>query len=319
MSTATVPSNIISYVPLGEKTEIHLSLERVAKYLVVPTKSGKMPSAEQVMKFMMLCKAQSLNPWVNDAYLVGYDSKDGPSFSLITAHQAFLKRAEASDEFDGIESGVIVKRSGEITERSGKVVYDGETLVGGWAKVHRKDRKIACYDSVQFSTYNTGRSRWAADPSGMIVKVAEAAALRKSFPSNLASLYCQEEMEHVRNSKENVIEGEIVERTTPVATSRTERLKEAKRPAPEPVAIEQVEDTLPEVEAPEPPAVDDDISVKVNAVRQALKLAVPSQEKRAAIYAEIGIEDPTDDSHFDLYAIGSLWDRISEINEGNKE
>ncbi len=106
---------------------------------------------------------------------------------------------------------------------------------------------------------------------------------------------------------------------TPVTTSRTERLKEAKRPAPEPVAIEQVEDTLPEVETPEPPVVDDDIAVKVNAVRQALKLAVPSQEKRAAIYAEIGIEDPTDDSHFDLYSIGSLWDRISEINEGSKE
>lgn len=190
---------IITYVPLGEREEVNLTVPRVRQFLCVPTKSGKMPSDDQVIKFMMLCKAQSLNPWVNDAYLVGYDGKDGPQFSLITAHQSFLKRAEASPEFDGLESGVIVSVDDNITERQGDLLLNGETLVGAWARVHRRDRKVPSYDSLNLATFNTGRSRWAADPAGMIVKCAEASALRKAFPSTLAAMYCKEEMDRQRD------------------------------------------------------------------------------------------------------------------------
>ena len=190
---------VISYVPLGEREEIHLTLARTKKFLCVPTRSGKMPTDEQVVKYMMLCKAQSLNPWVNDAYLVGYDGKDGPTFSLITAHQALLKRAEASKDFDGMESGVIVFRDDVITERPGDLILKGETLIGGWARVYRKDRRIPSYDALNIETFSTGRSRWAADPSGMIVKCSEASALRKAFPSTLAAMYCREEMDRNRD------------------------------------------------------------------------------------------------------------------------
>lgn len=211
MSTATKPQPAangkpteltISYVPLGETETIHLTLDRVRRFLCTPTKSGKYPSDEQVMKFMMMCKAQSLNPWLNDAYLVGYDSKDGPSFSLITAHQSFLKRAEASSHFDGMESGVIVLRDGEIKERAGDLLLNGEELVGGWARVHRRDRSVPSYDAVNLKTFDQGRSRWNADKAGMIVKCAEASSLRKAFPSTLAALYCREEMDLQHESTE---------------------------------------------------------------------------------------------------------------------
>lgn len=208
----------ITYVPLGETAEITLSLGMVKKFLCIATKSGKMPTDEQVVKYMMLCKAQSLNPWVNDAYLVGYDGKDGPQFSLITAHQSFLKRAEASPEFDGIESGVIVARGDAITERQGDLLLNGETLVGAWARVHRRDRTVPSYDSLNLSTFNTGRSRWAADPAGMIVKCAEASALRKAFPSTLAAMYCKEEMDRHREATP------VTADTRPKTERLTERL-----------------------------------------------------------------------------------------------
>lgn len=208
MSTVAVPTNgtaianrsesVITYIPLGEQEPIHLTLDRVKRFLCVPTRSGKMPSDEQVMKYMMLCKAQSLNPWVNDAYLTGYDSKDGPSFSLITSHQAILKRAEASSQYDGMESGVIVLRNDEMTERQGDLVLKGEVLVGGWARVHRKDRSIPSYDALNLSTFDKNQSRWNSDKAGMIVKCAEASALRKAFPSTLAAMYCKEEMDRER-------------------------------------------------------------------------------------------------------------------------
>ena len=218
MTANKPPETVISYIPLGESESISLTLSRVKQFLCVPTRSGKLPSDEQVIKYMMLCKAQSLNPWVNDAYLVGYDGKDGPQFSLITAHQAFLKRAEASHEFDGLESGVVVIQDGNVTERQGDMVLPGETLVGGWARVHRRDRSVPAYDSLALKTYDTGRSRWAADPAGMIVKCSEASALRKAFPSTLAAMYCKEEMDRNRETSDAV--------PTVETRSKTERLTE---------------------------------------------------------------------------------------------
>jgi len=257
MSTVAVPTNgtaianrsesVITYIPLGEQEPIHLTLDRVKRFLCVPTRSGKMPSDEQVMKYMMLCKAQSLNPWVNDAYLTGYDSKDGPSFSLITSHQAILKRAEASSQYDGMESGVIVLRDGNITERPGDLVLKGEELVGAWAKVHRRDRKVPSYDALNLKTFDQGRSRWSADPAGMIVKCAEASALRKAFPSTLAAMYCKEEMDRERDSREHVPQVD----TRTKADRLAQRLVDSLPPADyKPQPIEPLKEEESQVESP---------------------------------------------------------------------
>lgn len=186
----------VTYVPIGEKEEIVLSVKQVENFLCVKTRSGKIACREDIIKFMMLCKAQGLNPWVNDAYLVGYDTNDGPKFQLIPAHQALLKRAELSKEYDGMESGVcVIDKDGNLTERQGDLVLRNETLVGGWARVYRRDRKVPSYDSLKLETFSTGKSRWSADPAGMICKCAQASALRAAFPSTLAQMYCREEME----------------------------------------------------------------------------------------------------------------------------
>jgi phage recombination protein Bet len=190
----------MSYVPLGATEKMELKYNFVRDFLATPTKSGKLPSNGDIIKFMMLCSARALNPWEGDAYLLGYDSNDGPVFSLITAIQALLKRSELCEEFDGIESGVIVKSNGELTERMGTMVMDDEVLIGGWARCYRKDRKVPFYQSVQLRTYDTQRSRWGKDKPGMIQKIAKAAVLREAFPNHLAGLYTREEMDTVEAS-----------------------------------------------------------------------------------------------------------------------
>lgn len=187
---------VVKYAPMGSAEEIELKFEYVEKFLVEPTKSGKLPSRAEVIKFMMLCKARQLNPWEGDAFLLGYDTDEGPKFSLITAVQAFLKRAELNPEFDGIIGGIIVARGSEIIEREGSFYMPGdEVIVGGWAKAFRKDRKNVFYASVPISVYSTGRSRWKKDPGGMIQKVAKSACLREAFPNQLAQLYLREEFD----------------------------------------------------------------------------------------------------------------------------
>ncbi len=103
----------MSYTPVGETSPVELSVKTVQRFLTAPTRSGKQPNQADVVRFMMLCQARGLNPWVGDAFLVGYDSKDGPQFNLITSHQALLKRAECCKEYRGRESGVIVQAKGE--------------------------------------------------------------------------------------------------------------------------------------------------------------------------------------------------------------
>lgn len=192
----------IAYMPLGSKVEIELTFGMVRKFLCKPTKNGVWPGEADIVKFMMLCKSRELDPWSGDAWLTGYDGKDGPEFSLITAQQAFLKRAEVSPEFNGIESGVIIKNAeGTIEFREGDITYDKEILLGAWSKVYRKDREKVFYDALKFSTYDKGYSRWKADPAGMIVKCAESSTLRKAFPTQLGGLYTAAEMQYISQER----------------------------------------------------------------------------------------------------------------------
>lgn len=193
----------VKYTPFGETDEIDLSFAQVRNFISARTKKGMLPNDEDIVKFLMLCKARLLNPWVGDAYLVGYDTQDGPVFSLITAIQALFKRAEANPNFNGIQSGVIVQNArGEIIEREGDFTLPAERLVGSWCKVFRRDRDVSFYDALKLGTYDKGFGQWKNDKEGMIVKCAEASALRKAFPSQLSGLYVSQEEDAIRASKE---------------------------------------------------------------------------------------------------------------------
>lgn len=217
------------FTPFGEQREIILTPSLISDVLAVRTKKGRGPSKADVRIFLERCAAQGLNPYTGDAFLIGYDNDDDTAtFSLITSHQALLKRAEPHPKYDGLESGVIVipkssqggaglrdsKPTAEEIEaekakarpiselalnRPGELVYPDELILGGWAKVFRNDRTRPAIAVLQFSVYNTGYSRWKKDPGGMIVKCAEASALREAFPTTLGGLYIAQEMEALQH------------------------------------------------------------------------------------------------------------------------
>lgn len=319
-TTAKPQEKAIMFIPLGEKEAISLTISQVKRFLCVPTRSGQLPSDEQVVKFMMLCKAQSLNPWVNDAYLVGYDSKDGPSFSLITSHQAMLKRAEASEDFNGIESGVVVQSNGQTTERPGKIVFEGEKLVGGWSRVHRKDRSVPTYDSVALATYNTNRSRWAADPAGMIVKVAEAAALRKTYPSNLADLYCKEEMqkdEHQQADPSGSLDGNLPEKPA-TRVEAAKQMASRSRPAAVEQAVEQVADQYSVENEPQGPSQDVVGEEEIKRLLDAVQALIPDdKEERLRLYQSAGC-DPLK-KKWPVDGVAKVWAWVEEQHESRKQ
>lgn len=192
----------MEFVPFGGKDPIKLSIAIVRRLIAVPTATGKLPSDDDCIKFMMMSKARLLNAFEGDAFLIGYDTKDGAKFSLITAHQAFLKRAELNPEYNGMKSGVMVMHDGKLCESEGDFMFDDDVLVGGWACVYFKNREHPMLKKVNLKRFNTGRSIWAKDPAGMIVKVAEADALRSSFPTMLGGMYLREELDAQEPAKE---------------------------------------------------------------------------------------------------------------------
>jgi phage recombination protein Bet len=184
----------VEYKPFLSEQQLTLTPRMVIRFMCKPTRSGKVVTKEQALHFCMLCKARGLNPWEGDAYIVGYDAKDGPEFSLITAHQAFLKRAEVHPEYDGMQSGVIVKRGDEIVEEEGDFYLDGDVLLGGWSKILFKNRSTPIYKRLRLGTFDKGFGRWNTDKAGMIVKCAEADGLRSAFPNSLGGMYLEDEM-----------------------------------------------------------------------------------------------------------------------------
>lgn len=185
---------ITEFTPYGSDAAIKLNIAMVKALVAVPTKTKKYPSDNDCIKFIALCKARRLNPFEGDAYLIGYDSNDGPKFNLITAHQAFLKRAELNKEYDGMESGVIVLRDDKLVDVQGDFHLDTDKVQGGWATVFFKNRSKPMHKRIRLSRFNKGYGVWKDDAAGMICKCAEADALRSSFPTMLGGLYLKEEM-----------------------------------------------------------------------------------------------------------------------------
>ena len=123
--------------------------------------------------FLETCRAYRLNPFTREAYLIHYDNKnDDTPCTIVLGKNCYLQMAERHPAYDGFEAGVIVLNESRVEYREGSIVYEDEELLGGWAKVYRKDRSRPNYEEVKLSEYNTGKSLWASKPATMIRKVA---------------------------------------------------------------------------------------------------------------------------------------------------
>lgn len=188
---------IVKY-KIGED-EIKLTPKIVQEYIVGTDAKITMP---EFKLFTELCRVRKLNPFLREAYLIKYSDKQPAS--IVVGKDAIYKRAVLNPNFDGMESGVIVLDSdGNVVERTGSFKLPDDILVGGWAKVYRKDWQHPIYASVTFNECvqkkndGTPNSNWTKQPTTMIEKVAKVRALREAFVEDLSGMYEAEEMDEV--------------------------------------------------------------------------------------------------------------------------
>lgn len=175
--------------------EVTLSPSTIRQYLVHG--NGNITDQEAMM-FMALCKAQRLNPYLREAYLIKYGTMPA---SMVVGKEAFLKRARSIPDCLGYKAGVICW----CTERAQELRTEGYCppacdLVGGWGEVYIRGWDFPLRIEVSLAEYIGKRKdgspnrMWQEKPATMIRKVALVQALREAFPDALAGMYSQEEI-----------------------------------------------------------------------------------------------------------------------------
>ena len=149
-------------------------------------------------EFIYLCNKYDLDPMNKEIYFIKYGSKA----TIVTSRDGYLKIAQGFPEYDGMESEVIYE--GDVITRrdngSMKIEYGPEHLnfskskiKGAFANVYRKDRTVATSFTASFNDYVKKDSQmWQTYTNAMILKVAEAQALKKAF--NISGLVTKEEI-----------------------------------------------------------------------------------------------------------------------------
>ena len=222
----------VSYEVDGSKITLTPSI--VQQY-IVGSENGTITLPEFKL-FTELCKVRKLNPFLKEAYCIKFG--DQPA-QIVVGKDAVLKRAVLNPSFDGIESGVIVQNinTGDIIERAGTFyLRDSERLVGGWAKVYRRDWTHPTYCSVAFDEVANRKkdgqlnSNWAGKGATMVEKVAKVRALRETFVEDLGGMYEADEMPLPANNEQPYPEPEIIPQPEPEIVSQPE-------PADEPIDV----------------------------------------------------------------------------------
>jgi len=179
-----------------------LTIDEIKKYICPDATDA------EAYTFMQLCNARGLNPFTKEAYLVKYKGQKTAA-TVIVGKDAFTKKAGMHPMFDGYEAGVIVQVDSELVRREGTFSTPDEEIVGGWAKVYRKDCAHPFMNEVSFREYVGMRKNnmngkmepnamWTSKPGTMIRKVALVQSLREAFTEDLGGCYDSAEMGDVQ-------------------------------------------------------------------------------------------------------------------------
>jgi phage recombination protein Bet len=206
----------VVYEANGEKITLTPSI--VQNFLVGD--SGTI-TVQEFKFFTELCKARKLNPFLKEAYCIKFGNQPA---QIVVGKDAILKRAIIHPDYDGMESGVIIQviETGEIIERKGTFYLNTEEkLVGGWAKVYRKNWKYPTFCSVAFDEVANKKkdgqlnSNWAGKGATMVEKVAKVRALRETFIEDLSGMYDADETNMPAPESPSEPEPVIIEQAEP--------------------------------------------------------------------------------------------------------
>jgi phage recombination protein Bet len=154
---------------------------------------------DEFKSFMYLCNTYNLDPLKKEIYFIKYGGRS----TVITSRDGYLKIANLNENFNGIESEVVyqgdvlAKRDDGsllITYGPEHLLFDKSKLTGAFCNVFRKDRAKSTTVFVSIKEYyKKDAPIWQQYTNAMILKVAEAMALKRAFA--ISGLVTKEEID----------------------------------------------------------------------------------------------------------------------------
>lgn len=144
----------------------HITKETIKKYLCPKA------SEQELMMGLQIAKTFNLNPLKREVYFVKY--RDDQPMQILTGYEVYLKRAERSTKWNGME----VTSEGAVETGNLKAIV----------KVFRKDWQHPLTHETHYAEYvqkksdGTINTFWKNKPITMIKKVAVSQAFRLAFP-----------------------------------------------------------------------------------------------------------------------------------------
>jgi len=178
----------------------------------------RLATDQEVAVFLKTCQSLQLNPFASEVYLIKYADRD--KAATVISIGSYLKAAEANKDYNGNEAGVILRDTGGRLEfREGAFLLDDEMdkLVGGWARVYRKNRDRPTYmavnkaECVRYTKEGRLTQFWAKEKqASMLRKTALKRAMVEAFPSLFAGTISTSEVaEPVEAEYEEIPEGTL--------------------------------------------------------------------------------------------------------------
>lgn len=147
---------------------------------------------EELKMFLSLAAGYGLNPLAHEIWFTLMRGRP----TIITARDGYLKIALNDKHFRGIQSDAVYAGDKFLKDEAGvHHVYNLTNrgkIVGAYAIVYRDDRDVPAYFFAPMQDYNRNAEVWRSYPHTMIIKVAEAAALKRAFAIN--GMVTQEEI-----------------------------------------------------------------------------------------------------------------------------
>ena len=156
-------------------------------------------SDDELRMFLTLAGKYGLDPFAHEIWFVNMRGKN----TIITARDGYLKIANCNPHFQGMDSDVVY--SGDKFTKTTEGVnhtYDIDKrgpIIGAYAVVYRDDRKFPAFFFAPMKDYDRHAGSWKEYPHAMILKVAEAMALKRAF--SISGLVTQEEIGFDGNRK----------------------------------------------------------------------------------------------------------------------
>jgi phage recombination protein Bet len=160
----------------------------------------------QLMMFLELAATYNLDPFAREIWCAVPKNQDGSSRTdkvmIMVGRDGFLKIAQRHPDYEGMDADVVYANDKfQVESVEGKrlishsYTQDRGAPVAAYCVVHRAGRRPTYFYAAMsdFRPNNPSAfSQWAKGPSTMILKCAEAGALRRAF--SITGIVAEEEM-----------------------------------------------------------------------------------------------------------------------------